>query len=152
VRLVAEGIETYRAFLPADWEPPSQPREPGQTRDALGQPETFCWIAEEDGDLIGQVTVIPAARSGRPLDEPSLAHLANLFVRESHWGTGLASALDDAAIEHARDRGFAEMRLFVAAAHARARRFYEREGWHPVSEPFFEPPLGLELVEYRIAL
>ena len=41
------------------------------------------------------------------------------------------------------------MRLFTPAGHARARRFYEREGWEPRGEPTLEEPLGLELIEYR---
>ena len=44
------------------------------------------------------------------------------------------------------------MRLYCAAAQARARRFYEREGWAARGEPFDEPQMGLALVEYRIGL
>ena len=44
------------------------------------------------------------------------------------------------------------MRLFTPAGQARARRFYEREGWVQAGAEFHEPALGLALVEYRYAL
>jgi predicted GNAT family N-acyltransferase len=40
------------------------------------------------------------------------------------------------------------MRLFTPEGQARARRFYEREGWVQYGEPF-EAGLGIPLVEYR---
>ena len=39
--------------------------------------------------------------------------------------------------------------LFVAEGQARARRFYEREGWEAVTEPYFDPIPRLSMVEYR---
>ena len=44
------------------------------------------------------------------------------------------------------------MRLFTPAAHARARRFYEREGWAQHREPELDEGFGMEIVEYRRAL
>jgi hypothetical protein len=55
-----------------------------------------------------------------------------------------ARALDEAA-----HRGFTAMRLFTPAGQARARRFYEREGWKVAGEPFDDSEFGLALVEYR---
>ncbi len=40
----------------------------------------------------------------------------------------------------------------MAAGQARARRFYEREGWVPVSDPFDDPIPGLTMIEYRYTL
>jgi GNAT superfamily N-acetyltransferase len=56
------------------------------------------------------------------------------------------------AIAAARERGFSAMRLFTPAAHARARRFYEREGWVEAGEEFHAPGPDLVLVEYRYRL
>jgi GNAT superfamily N-acetyltransferase len=112
----------------------------------------FCLVAEDDAGLAGQVTLLPAARANRPVDEPGLAHLRNLFVRADLWGSGLARTLHAAALDAARERGFSAMRLFSAAGQARARRFYEREGWQCVGEPWHEAGLGLDVVEYRRAL
>ena len=109
-------------------------------------------LAESDGRLVGQVTFLPAARAALTNDEPGLAHLRNLFVHEDFWGTGLARELHAAAIDEARERGFAHMRLFTPARQGRARRFYEREGWAQAGEEFHQPGPDLVIVEYRYAL
>ena len=102
--------------------------------------------------MIGQITVLPAARAPHPVDDASLAHISNLFVHRDHWGAGLARELHRAALEAAGERGFTELRLFVAAGQGRARRFYEREGWRPAGDPFDDAVPGLTMVEYRYTL
>ena len=52
-------------------------------------------------------------------------------------------------MEEATRRGYARMRLFTPAGQARARAFYEREGWRTDGVIMPEPLLGLDLVEYR---
>lgn len=148
----ADAMAGYTAFAPAGWAPPPVAAEIEHTRALLGDDEVWCLVAESGGDVVGQITVLPAARSAHKVDEPGLAHLRNLFVREDHWGTGLAAELHARALRTATDRGFAAIRLFVAADHPRARRFYERGGWSPVSEACFDPGIGLAIVEYRRAL
>ena len=102
--------------------------------------------------LAGQVTILPAARSPHPVAGSALAHLRNLFVGRDFWGTGLARTLNAAAIDAARERGYRRCACFTPARQERARRFYEREGWVQVGEPFHDPGPDLELVEYRYAL
>ena len=109
----------------------------------------WCLVAESDGELVGQITVLPAAAAPHPVDDPTLAHVSNLFVRRDFWGAGLARDLHRAAIDGALERGFKELRLFVAAGQARARRFYEREGWLAAGDEFDDPTPGLTMVEYR---
>ncbi len=48
----------------------------------------------------------------------------------------------------AAGRGFGVVRLFVPAGQARVRRFYAREGFVAVGEPF-EFGLGLPVLEYQ---
>ena len=111
-----------------------------------------AWSPSRDGALAGQVTILPAARAPHPVPGSALAHLRNLFVERDFWGTGLARTLNAAAVEAARERGYEELRLFTPARQDRARRFYEREGWVQVGEPFHDPGPDLALVEYRYAL
>jgi hypothetical protein len=61
----------------------------------------------------------------------------------------VAHALHAAALDEARERGLTEQRLFVATGQARARRFYEREGWSFAGDPFDDPVPGLTVIEYR---
>jgi ribosomal protein S18 acetylase RimI-like enzyme len=148
-RGAVEGVADYPAFAPSGWTGPAYDTELEYTRVVLADPDYHCVVAEIGGGVVGQVTVVPAAKAARAVDDTSLGHLRNLYVHRSQWGSGLATALMRAALEDARARGFAELRLFVAEEQARARRFYEREGWRAVGEPHFDPLPGLSMVEYR---
>jgi GNAT superfamily N-acetyltransferase len=151
-RGVIEGVEDYGSFAPPDWTAPSFPDELREVREALADTDVYCLVAESGSELVGQISLLPAARAAHPVDDSSLAHISNLIVRRDHWGGGLASALHRAALEAAGARGFTELRLFVAAGQARARRFYERGGWLPTGDPFDDPIPGLAMVEYRYSL
>jgi GNAT superfamily N-acetyltransferase len=140
----AEGFETYREFAPPEWEPPRF----DDIAD-LAIDERAAWLlAEEDGEPVGHAMFIPAPISSVPVDDPQLAHVMQVFVRRSHWGKGVAGALDAALVEEAVRRGYEHMRLFTPAQQHRARRFYEREGWREV-DYIEETPLGFPVVEYR---
>ena len=149
---VIEGVEDYPSFAPPGWTPPSFEAELDHVREALADADTYCLVAETESGLVGQITLLPAVRAPHPVDDSSLAHISNLFVRRDHWGGGLASDLHRHAVEAADARGFTQLRLFVAAGQARARRFYEREGWQPASDPFDDPIPGLTMIEYRYRL
>jgi len=146
---VIEGVADYPAFAPPGWSAPSLEAELAHLQDALADDAVHCLVAERDGAMVGQITLLPAARAPHPVDDPRLAHISNLFVRRDHWGGGLARELHAAAVDLARDGGFTQLRLFVAEGQGRARRFYEREGWQPAGEPFDDPTPGLTMVEYR---
>jgi len=149
---VIEGVEDYPSFAPPGWTAPSFEAELKHLREALADPDVCCLVAESKGGLVGQITVLPAARAPHPVEDSSLAHISGLFVRRDHWGAGLATDLHRAALELAGERGFTELRLFAAVGQTRARRFYEREGWLPASDPFDDPIPGLTMIEYRYRL
>ena len=151
-RGAVEGVSGYGEFA-TGWSGPGYEHELADARANLTDPEYHALVAvTADGAVAGQVTVLPAAKAARPVEDPALGHLRNLYVDRAHWGSGLASALMDAAVEEARGRGFTALRLFVAEGQVRARRFYEREGWQAVTEPYFDAVSGLSMVEYRRAL
>ena len=145
--LMLEGFETYHEFAPDGWEPQAPPLD--AFRAMLELESHWCAIAvSDDGAALGHSAFLASAESAHPDPEPDLAHFWQLFVRPSHWGTGLARELMTRAIDEARGRGYTTMRLFTPAGQARARRFYEREGFALVRE-FDEERLGLRVVEYR---
>ena len=150
--VTAEGFETYRAFAPAGWTPPSTSDEAGHLLRMLGQDDVWYRVAEHEGELVGHVGFLPADHTFAPAGDPGLAHFRQLFVTRTHWGSGLATRLHAAAIAEAGARGFTGMRLFTPAAQERARRFYEREGWALARPPALEERIGLEIAEYRRAL
>jgi GNAT superfamily N-acetyltransferase len=151
-RGVLEGVEDYPSFAPLGWTAPSLAAEIEHLRESLTDEDVCCLIADAGGDVVGQITVLPAAGAPNPVDNASLGHVSNLFVRRDHWGAGLARDLHHAVLEAAGERGFTELRLFVAAGQARARRFYEREGWLPAGDAFDDPVPGLTMIEYRYTL
>lgn len=148
---VSEAFESYRDFAPADWEPPSADRELVLMDEALASDDVWCLLAEVDSELAGHVAIRAAATASIASPEPGLAHFWQLFVKPPWQGSGLAVELHREAVREASARGFSTMRLYAAAGHGRARRFYEREGWVASGPPFELAGFGLPAVEYRRA-
>jgi GNAT superfamily N-acetyltransferase len=138
IATVVGCFEGFRAFAPATWSPPDEAVQLPRLRDEIADPRSFTLLAEADGAPAGHVHWIPL---GDPVD----IHLRHLFVREPFWGKGLAVALHAAAVAAMGGR---TARLFTPAGQARARRFYEREGWRLVAERE-DAHFGMPLAEYR---
>jgi GNAT superfamily N-acetyltransferase len=64
-----------------------------------------------------------AAAAGR------VGELLALNVHPSVWGRGVGSALMQSALVELRRQGYSSALLWAVAANARARRFYEHQGW-----------------------
>ena len=60
--------------------------------------------------------------------------LDGLYVVPEQWGSGLADELHDRSLELVRELGSTRCHLWVLEDNARARRFYERRGWHENGE------------------
>ena len=54
-----------------------------------------------------------------------------------------------ASLDALRERGFADAMLWVLADNPRARRFYEREGWHDDGGRKRDAFLGVDVEEVR---
>jgi GNAT superfamily N-acetyltransferase len=84
-----------------------------------------AWVAEVADEIVG---IAVALR-----ESPGSVELRDLYVVPSAWGTGIARALMSAALDSVAadaDDAF----LWVGEANARARCFYEREGWAEVGD------------------
>jgi ribosomal protein S18 acetylase RimI-like enzyme len=82
-------------------------------------------VAEADGDLVGFATIYFSRTSftgGR------IGIMNDLYVVESHRGSGAARELFEACRAECRSRGFAEMTWETAPDNHRAQRFYEKVG------------------------
>ncbi len=149
--MVADAFDAYRAFAPA-WQPPPPGEQLAVFSRWIGDPEYWAELATDGERIAGFATFIPARRHARlPDPDPALAHLGHLFIAPAHWGSGLATELIGRARKAAGARDFSAMRLFVVTGQARARRFYEREGFAAVGKPF-DPGMGLPTLIYRRSL
>jgi GNAT superfamily N-acetyltransferase len=147
-RCVADGFASYREFAPPDWEPPSYELQLRLFERALPEAEVYCLLAESEGELAGLVAIQPGSFAPMRLPEQA-AFLWRLFVEPQFHGAGVAKVLHDEGLREVGERGCSAIHLLAAAGQARARRFYEREGWVLRGEPFVQEGFGMEVVEYR---
>jgi GNAT superfamily N-acetyltransferase len=85
-------------------------------------------VAEVDGEIVGFVT-----RKGDELEQ--------LFVDASARGTGVARELLDEGARRLLAEGHAQPWLAVVSGNARARHFYEREGWRDAGHLAYAAPV-----------
>ncbi|CAN5175634.1 GNAT family N-acetyltransferase [soil metagenome] len=93
--------------------------------------------------------VVAFAIAGPQREDEEEGELYVLNVHPDAWGTGTGTALLRAATDALRDAGFAAAVLWVHPDNARARRFYEREGWRDDGASRVEDVLGVEVPEVR---
>ena len=150
---LVEGLSTYREWTATAWNPP----QPTEMLLGLAQrfPRDGSWghVAFAGTEPAGHVLIRPDRDEAGELRH-HVALLTQLFVREQHWGSGLAQQLHALAVAGIRARGFTLARLLVANGHRRAEAFYARQGWTSTGrlETSGELGLGLELAEYVLAL
>ena len=135
--LVAGSFVAYRTFAPAHWQPPHASEQARMLQSWIVDSGFWGELASDDQALVGHPIFVPAMHhSYQAAPDPGLAHLGHLFLKPRYWGSGIAAQLLAHARTAAAARGFAAMRLFVPVGQARARRFYTREGFIAVGEPF----------------
>lgn len=104
-------------------------------------------VAVEDGNVVG------FAVAGPEQDDvtPPRGELVVCNVHPEAWGRGHGTALLAACCEHLRAAGFDEAVLWVHPDNARARRFYEREGWSPTGRDRSADVLDVSVPETQYA-
>ena len=109
------GFDGYRAFAPPGWLPPDarSAAEVARVRARLLEPTTWAMLAEDGGLAAGHAGFVPQPGA------PGSAHLWQLFVRPPWWGSGVASALLEAALTAAVAEGYRRMRFFKPLFHKR---------------------------------
>lgn len=88
-------------------------------------PDEIEILAEIDGKVIGTAGI------GRIGTKDKVKHRAEMgiSVDKDYWGLGIGRALTRACIECAKEAGYAQLELDVAAQNERAITLYESEGF-----------------------
>lgn len=148
---LVEGLSTYRGWTPMAWNPPARTEMLIGLLQRFPRDGSWAHVAFRGTAPAGHIMIRPDRDES---DEPraDVALLTQLFVREEHWGSGLAQRLHALGVADMVQRGFATGRLLVADGHARAQAFYARQGWQPTGHLETSGELGLELAEYVLEL
>ena len=92
----------------------------------LGDGCHYVVVAESEGRMVGFASTGP----GHDADlDGTTGQLVTLYVVPVAWGTGVGRALHDAALCRLADTGCRHGVVWMLSTNARARRFYDRQGW-----------------------
>jgi GNAT superfamily N-acetyltransferase len=84
-------------------------------------------VALVDGVVAGFATV-GGLRGADPAD--NAGEIYSIYACPAVWGIGVGRALINAAVVQLERQGYRGLFLWVLEANARARAFYERQGWN----------------------
>jgi GNAT superfamily N-acetyltransferase len=98
-------------------------------RSGIDSPNRVVLVAERQEAIVGVLDIEPD-----PKEADRLPWIRMLYVVPEVWGCGVAHALTEAAVDLVRAAGREAVWLSVLDVHARARHFYEKEGWQ-LAEP-----------------
>ena len=118
---------------------------------AEAAPHRQLWLVSRDMRRIGFAATGPS----RDADgDPSTGEIHALYLEPAAVGTGAGRTLCGHAEAHLRHEGFRAATLWTFEWNARARRFYERRGWHLEGREKTDEWGGrvLREVRYRMAL
>lgn len=143
---VAAWRAAYREILPGSFLAAlDDQQESAHFRARLGQ-AAGGWSQVQVLELGGRVQGFAAL--GLPSQEqPSDLELSALYLHPAAWHQGLGRLLLNQVIEGLRAQGIGRINLWVLERNARARRFYEREGWQPSGSHRTEWQGGIALRE-----
>ena len=86
-------------------------------------------LAEDDGEAVGMAVYGPDREVAGVKSAIGYAELYLIYVLPGYWSRGVGRPLLDRVLDDVRAGGYARLALWVLAANARARRFYERYGF-----------------------
>jgi len=139
--LLRELDEAHVVLEPSLLRPFSEPPRPSEwllTR--FSDPNEACFVAELDERVVGFVWSKSQSPPAIPafIQQP-LQIVGDVVVEASLRGRGIGRALVERALEWGRARGLKQVQLTVFAQNGRARDFYERLGFRPLSVVLLKP-------------
>jgi len=122
-------FRAYAKTLDIDLAPQGFAKEVEALPGIYGPPFGEIILAKRGDHVLGCIAL-------KPLDPPHTAEIKRLYVREQLRGIGVGKALVEAAIQTARDIGYAEIKLDTLPQMEGAIALYKKSGFAPI------PPYG----------
>jgi GNAT superfamily N-acetyltransferase len=107
-------------------------------------PDVF--VAVEDDQIVAFVAV-NASTDDDAVE--TTGTVGSIYARAHHWGTGIGRRLMELGLDRLRERGFADVTLWVLDTNTRARRFYGASGWKLDGTTKRDEIGGMEVIEVR---
>lgn len=143
--------DAYRGQMPDDFlDGLSIPSFERWWRAEVTSPDRPTWVGVLDSTIRGFTTV----GASRDQDADGAGEVWAINMVRQAWGSGLGQMLFDTGTAWLAEQRFADATLWVLDTNARARRFYERNGWRPDGATKVDDrgTFRLHEVRYRIAL
>lgn len=138
----------YRGLMPQDFLDGMDPAMQAARRRERGL-DGGQVVAEADGRLVGWAAVGPYRDDDGDAPGPGCGELYAIYVLPAVLGLGAGRELMAYGQGELRRRGLLPALLWVVAANARARRFYDRAGWHADGATHDYTVAGATLPEVR---
>jgi len=141
-------VEAYGPFVGADG---PESGYVDQLRDtATRAREAEVWVAEEDGALLGAVTLCPEGSPWRELSRPGEGEFRMLAVSPQAQGRGVGETLVRMVLDRFRADGCSGVVLCSLPAMTAAHRLYERLGFVRAPGLDWSPAPGVDLEAFRL--
>jgi GNAT superfamily N-acetyltransferase len=152
---VASRRWSYRHHFAEDLEALSVEETTADFVEGLAElpPGAAVFVVERAGRVVGYAYVLPSPDADVPA---GTSDLGSIYVTEDVAGTGVAQALMEATVDHARAAGHGLLTIWVRRENGRARRFYEKCGLQldggERSRPHDVLPFEMHEIRYRMSL
>ena len=111
--------------------------------------DAFALVAEGDAGLVGFCSMATPSRDDDAGE--TTCEVAAIYVAPSVWRVGIGDALLDEALRKVRQDGWREATLWVFAANAGARAFYDGFGFAPDGAEMHDQSSGQTEIRLRAA-
>lgn len=128
-------FDAYRRFYD---QPSDLSRARNWLRARIGANESVVLLAERDGHAVGFAQLYPMYSS---VQTSRIWVLNDLYVSPDQRRLGIARALLNRAIEHARDDGASRVQLETGRRNEAARALYRAAGWREDDTQWYSIPL-----------
>jgi len=108
---------------------------------------TFFYVAENDGQIIGNMAISKCRDDDKPLSGEVIA----IYLLPDYWSMGFGKQLMDFGVKILYELGYSEICIWVLEDNLRARKFYEKYGFS-LDGTSKEINLGKPLIEVRYTL